>query len=525
MIFVKREKSNVKRKISISAMPVSPFTFDVSLALERIWNETMKNLIEKQTAKSLFLFVSGAFFLFHFVQIPLFTSNADVLVYSLRALHSTPILKFAFLDERYLLGTTPSPNYHLAHSVILWLVYRMVPANLARTIWPSGLISAIAGALAAGLTVLISRQLGFSKRRSLTIAAVAGIIPSIWYHSLIGEVYALQLFAILLFLYYFLKGRQVLSTLAFLFACIVTPLSGLAIAFVFLKGASKKITRRAFFVALAALAVYLAIYYIIDPRFLAKYAFLRHTVCEPLAWRVYKLAQYVFINYNFLLILLLIGLRLLWREQKKLLSGLMLAALPQIVLVIGLPGFLKEYGAFQLPLFWLLAFPTGLALAGLKKMRWGHAAMVGSALITIFVWIIPCQQTGLARLKAGVWLAARVPAKMTIVGDWRSSIGVAIGKYDWGFEEIAGNYVECTHPTEEDLYETKLDSAIIVTYKWPAWRQKLADLSVPGLQIHRYDALKWFSAGTIHSLYENSAVRIYLWRRRGDETGAIVQPF
>ena len=485
----------------------------------------MKNLIEKQSHKSLFWFMSGVFFLFYFVQIPLFTSNADVLVYSCRALHNAPILKFAFLDERYLLGMAPLPNYHLAHSVILWLVYRMVPVNLATTIWPSGLISAIAAALAVGLTVLICRQLGFSKRKALIVATLAGIIPSLWYHSLVGEVYALQLFAILLFLYFFLQGRQILAIAVFLFACLVTPLSGLALVFVFLKGSSKNTMLRVFGVGLAAFVAYMAIYYFIDPGFLAKYAFLRHTVHEPLAWRVYKLAQYVFINYNFLLIFLLLGLRLLWKEQKKLLLGLTLAALPQIVLVTGLPGFLKEYGAFQVPLFWLLAFPAGLAIAKLKHIRWGFAAMVGSALITTFVWIIPCQQTGLARQEAGAWLAARVPAKMVIVGDWRSSVGVAIGKYGWGFEEIAGNYIESTQPTERDLYETKLDSAIIVHYTWPAWRKKLTELSVPGLQIHRYDALEWFTAGTIEPLYENSAVRVYLWRWSGEDTGAVVGRF
>ncbi|MFC1766745.1 hypothetical protein ACFL6U_32305 [Planctomycetota bacterium] len=83
----------------------------------------LQSRVEQIDHRCLFWMLSIVFGVFYAVQIPFHTSNADVLVYSLRSLEPVPITEFAFLDHRYQLGDDPLPNYHLGHTLILWLVY------------------------------------------------------------------------------------------------------------------------------------------------------------------------------------------------------------------------------------------------------------------------------------------------------------------------------------------------------------------------------------------------------------------
>ncbi|MFC1766746.1 hypothetical protein ACFL6U_32310, partial [Planctomycetota bacterium] len=135
-----------------------------------------------------------------------------------------------------------------------------MPVGLAHSIWPAGLVSAISGGFIVGLTYQIWIQLRLQRTQAAAIAVVAGLIPSVWYHNLIGEVYSLQLLATLLCLLFFLRGQLILTTLAFLFANLVTPISGLAFSLFLLAYGQKRWIVRAILVGGGGLAVYLLIF-------------------------------------------------------------------------------------------------------------------------------------------------------------------------------------------------------------------------------------------------------------------------
>ncbi|MCB9247705.1 MAG: hypothetical protein H6613_03800 [Ignavibacteriales bacterium] len=84
--------------------------------------------------------------MFYALQIPYYTSKPDVIVFAIRALADKPILDFAYLPQETLLDGTVLPNYHLGHTLVLWLVYQIVPVSYSSTIWISGFISALSGA-------------------------------------------------------------------------------------------------------------------------------------------------------------------------------------------------------------------------------------------------------------------------------------------------------------------------------------------------------------------------------------------
>ncbi|MCB9247704.1 MAG: DUF2723 domain-containing protein [Ignavibacteriales bacterium] len=91
------------------------------------------------------------------------------------------------------------------------------------------------------LTFFIWRSLNFSIFKSLSIALVVGLIPSFWEQSVIGEVYALQYFFVLLFILAFIKIRLYLPPYFLcMYANLISPLSGLAFGLIFLKRLQSK---------------------------------------------------------------------------------------------------------------------------------------------------------------------------------------------------------------------------------------------------------------------------------------------
>jgi len=460
---------------------------------------------------SLLLFLGFA--LFYILQIPRWTSNADVLVYACRSGVHAPILKYAFLDGRSLLGLVPQANYHLGHTIILWAVYHLMPASLANTIWPAGLVSAVSGAFVVVLTYLIALKLQLARKQALWIAIFAGLIPSLWYHSLIGEVYMLQLFAILLFVYLFLCGKVLLSALAFFFANLVSPLSGLAFSFIFLAGLKKTTIKNGFIVGAVALALFLAVYYLIGSNIM--------TIFRPLEmdrpdrailYRIVMLGAFVVLNINFFLIYLFIGGKKLFKNYRSLAVLLIVGILPQFLLLFASSTLFVELGSFQLPIFWALAFPVGIALAESKKRLYPAIAFVGLLLIVLSVWMLPAQSTGNERYAAGQWLQEVTSSDVKIIGDWGSSIGVTLSYLGWDFEKLSTHYFDRGFPTDEDLQATGEDSLIIVSSKKPVLRELIARLPIPGVAIDRYDPEKSITIGSIKHIYENSALRIYLWK-------------
>jgi len=471
--------------------------------------------IEKYKAKTLFYFLSVTFFAFYLFQIPLWTSNADVLVYSTRSIAKSPILDYAFLDERsrYLLETELLPNYHLLHTIILWMIYQIVPGSLANSIWPSGFISAISGALIVGLTFLIGLRLELEKISAFLIAFIVGFIPSIWYHNLIGEVYALQLFFILFFIYFFLSNNLLLASLGFLLANLVTPVSSLSFSFLFIKHRDKNTILKAFIIGITALLSYLLIYYLININILKIfYSGQNGRYSRGITWLIYTLGRFLLLNFNFFIFYFIIGTLVAWKKHRNLIYGLIIAILPQLFLPFYSSGFLTELGSFQLPLFWILSFPIGLGLAKVKHSKtYITVAVIGLLLITQFIWINPSKQRGKAISDAGLQLKSTIPGEIKIIGHWSSAPGVTLGKYGWDFEKLSSNYIEKRAPTTNELIKIGEKTIIIVKSK----KDKIRDyLSKSGIQIFRmdeYDPLTSIKIGSIRKVFENDPVIIYRW--------------
>ncbi len=222
--------------------------------------------LDKNWKISLVLFVS--FLIFYAIQIPLYTSKPDVLVFALRSMAESPIFDIAYLNSSTYLSCNPMPNYHLGHTLILWVAYHIFPGSITQTIWLSGFISAISGALTVVLTFLIWKKLNLTTKQSLIIALIVGLIPSFWEESIIGEVYALQFLFILLFFYSFLSEKWIWSGFFFLYACLISPLSGLSFSLILLKSKDKETLLKAFWIGLTSLIVYLLIYFSIGSNLL-----------------------------------------------------------------------------------------------------------------------------------------------------------------------------------------------------------------------------------------------------------------
>ncbi len=482
-------------------------------------NEMVPEMINRLKDKILFLGLFAAFLFFYTLQIPWWTSNADVLIYACRSNQPAPILQYAFLDAKSLLGLQPQANYHLGHTLVMWAAYHIAPSGLAHTIWPAGLVSALAGALAVALTLLIALKLNFSKKQSLLIAVFSGFIPSIWYHSLIGEVYALQLASILLFIFFFLHNRLIAATLAFLFANLVSPLSGLAFSFVLLAGISKKNIVRSAVIGAAALGLYLLIFRLIHSDITT--AFRPLELDRPdraILYRVIMLAAFIVLNLQFFLYYLYRGSRTLWANARPVAVVLVLGVLPQLLLLFASSTLFVELGSFQLPIFWALAFPVGVALAEVKKQRYLILSVASLLVLAIGLWFLPAQQQGLARHRAGDWLARHTAPQTKMIGDWGAAVGVALARFDWNFDDISNKYFDRPFPTDQDLLATNEDSLIIIHSKKSDFRRMVARLPIPGVAIEPYDPYSAIQSGSVKKLYENDALTLYLWKSTAAKT-------
>ena len=209
---------------------------------QRMNSSKFQSLIDRSTPKTIFYSLTGVFFLFYVVQIPWKTTIQDVLLYAGSAIADKPLLFTSYHSGG------PSGNIHLLHSVLLWVVYHLMPTNLYDSIWPAGLLSVISGTTAVGLTFLIWYRLGIQKDTAFLVAVIAGLIPSIWHHNLIGEVYSLELCFILLFLYFYVSEKYIFATIAFLCALLTTQLSAFSFTVVLLAPRTKVNLTRAFFI-------------------------------------------------------------------------------------------------------------------------------------------------------------------------------------------------------------------------------------------------------------------------------------
>ncbi len=474
----------------------------------------MINALENINSKNIFIALAISFAIFYGAQVSFFTSRADVLTFASRSAAEKPILDYAFLNDRTLLEQPALPNYHLGHTLILWAVYRIMPLDLDKTVFPAGLVSAISGGLIIGLTFLIWLQLGLSKKKSVIISLVAGLVPSIWFHNTFGEVYALQLLFILLFAYLFLKEKIILSALAFLFANLISPVSALSFSFIFLAGWNKKVFKNAFLTGLISLIVYVLIYVLIGSNLL--------NLLNPLGteiegrsvfYRIGVLFFFIAINFNFFLFYLAKGVSLASKNNSELFKRLMLSIIPQLFLLFLGSTFFIELGSFQIPLFWGFAFFTGYAITEMNvNIRKLALPLLGSVLITIFFWHVPDRLIAIDRHNAGQWIKGK-GLNTKIIGDWNTSVGVILSKEDMDLNFLTNNYYDCPFPKEKDIQMTKEDSLIILACKKNILRQKLAELPVQGLKIEPYNPAEEITTGKTEKIYENNSLVIYYWTK------------
>ncbi len=465
--------------------------------------------------KKISLILFFIFLIFYSVQIPLHTSKPDIIVFAIRALSKTPILNYAYLAPNTLLEGTALPNYHLGHTLILWLVYHLAPTNLANTIWLSGFVSAISGALIVTLTFLIWQSLGIDKKKSLVIAIVTGLIPSIWEESIIGEVYALQLLFILLFLYAFLKDKILLSVFAFTFANLVSPLSALSFGLLLLKPITKENIKKIFIIGSISLLIYSIIYYLIGSNLLDLFSPLsEEQKGRGIPYRAVTLVIFIFINFNFFIFYLYKGIRETFKFEKEKLSRLAIATLPQLILIFLGSTFFIELGSFQLPVFWALAFPLGYYLAKINyKNIYFVSSATGLVILTYVFWIIPNTTIGSAREEAGKWLRANGYENLCLIGAWDPGITVLYGRNGFDLTALNEYYFDEPTPNEEKIEETNMDSILIVNQKKIPLRVLLSKLKIKGLNIKKYNPNKEIHTGEITKLYENDAVQLYKWKK------------
>ncbi|MCW8848778.1 MAG: hypothetical protein OQJ81_02270 [Melioribacteraceae bacterium] len=456
-----------------------------------------------------------AFLIFYSLQIPLHTYKADVLAFAIRSTVNSPIIDFAYLNSHTLLSGEALPNYHLGHTIILWLVYQLVPDSMSYSIGPAGFVSAISAALAVMLTYLIWINLGFDKRKSIFIAITFGLVPSFWEHATIGEVHSLQMLFILLFIYLFLKEKYILSSIAFLIANLITPLAGLAFPFIFLKNFNKRNLIISILIGGSALILYFTIYYLIGANLLLLLNPMGdHQAERGIVYRILTLNVFILLNFGFFTYYFFKGSKELYLQNKYLLSKLIIFSLPQLLLVFVSAGFFIEYGSFQILLFWAMSVPIGYYISTINyKSFYFIFAIIFSIALTYSLWLSPHKTIGASLEEAGNWLSENNYKNICLIGSWNVGINIISSCNNLNMDSLQNYYFDNPYPTDKDLLKTNKDELIIATGKKIALRKILSDTNIPGLVIEEYNPLNDIYSGTITKLYENNFVCLYSWKR------------
>jgi hypothetical protein len=453
------------------------------------------------------------FLVFYTLQIPFYTSKPDVIVFAFRSLAESPILDVAYLNSSTFISGEPLPNYHLGHTLILWIIYQLFPQSLATTIWPSGFVSAISGALIVVLTFLIWKKLGLNNKKAIIISAIAGLIPSFVEESVIGEVYAIQFLFILLFFYTFLIDKWIWSTFFFLYACLISPLSGLAFGLIFINRRDKTTLVRAFAVGVIALTFYIIIYLAIGSNMMKLFApSSQDPIGRGVIYRIIALIFFIVLNFNFLIIYLIKGLKFTYDNEKKNIIPLFMATTPQLLLLFAGSTFFIELGSFQLPLFWALAFPLGIYLSEINyksKLLW--LVIILSMALNHSLWIAPNNVVGSSREEAGIWLKNNGYNSLSIVAPWSVGISILKGRDGSSVDSLNTYYYDKPCPVNEDLLYTKKDKLIIAEAKKMPYRVALSKLDFTGLEINLYDPTEIITIGKTKKIFENQYVLLYEW--------------
>jgi len=476
----------------------------------------MREFVYHDSRLSMLLF--AVFSLIYILQVPELAANADAIVYYLRSQSDFPILDYAFLDGRVKPDSFPLPNYHVGHTIVLWLAYQLSPEGFANGSWLGGCVSALCGGVSVALSFLIWRQLEFSRLVSVCAAVVGGLTPVIWYQSTIGEIYALQLCLSLLFILFFLREQRILSCLAFLSAVLVSPLAGLTFFFLLLAPWNLRNLVHAFILGATSLAAYLTIFYVLDSNILLMFdAIQLNSIERPTGWNSAKFSLVVLANIGLLIVFLMSGCQDLFRHRPAILFALGCAVIPQIGLAFVATQFLRELGCFLLLLFWALSLPIGIGLARTPFKFWKPALAVASSvlLLTLF-WISPNAQLTADRTEAGQWLVSNVAEDTKILGDWNNAVILTTERFGSTQETLTTNLFEAHRPKTRDALMTGEQSLIVVAPKRHAFRQWVAKLPVKSLKLKTYDPAVSIETGKVTQIFENRSLTLHLWTRSSD---------
>lgn len=453
--------------------------------------------------------------LFYVVQIPSTTTNADALTFSIRSLNQFPIIDYAYLESSTLISNSALPNYHLGHTLIMWLFYKIIPNIFDSVLIISGFVSAISAALAVLLTYLIWLKLGFNKRISLIVSLLFALLPSFWEKALIGEIHSLQMLFILLYVYTFLNRKYIYSTAAFLAANLITPLSGLAFGLAYLGGFSKKILYRSIIVGFVSLLLYAIIFYLIGSDFsIILNEAVSHNGNRGLTYRVGILIFFTILNFNVFAPQILFGIKKLYSLKPKLLYILMIVTIPQLLLLFASSSFFIEKGSFQIQLFWGLTLPAGIAISNmkLKSLKFIISSIL-FVLAALVFWFYPHWEMSKSYSDAGTWLKQNEYQNYSIIGPWTVSIPIISKRNGNDIAILNKYYHDFPSPSDIELIKTGKEKLVISDYNKTYLRKKLSSLGIPGLRLNKYDPTKTIKIGNVEKIYKNKFVTLYRWEK------------
>lgn len=451
--------------------------------------------------------------LFYVIQIPSTTTNADALTFSIRSLNQYPIIDYAYLESTTLISNSALPNYHLGHTLIMWLFYKIIPNIFDSVLIISGMVSSVSAAFAVLLTYLIWLKLGFHNRISLIAAVLFALLPSFWEKALLGEIHSLQMLFILLYVYTFLNKKYIYSTAAFLAANLITPLSGLAFGLAYLGGFSKKLFYRSIIIGLVSLLLYTLIFYMIGSDFsIILNETVSHKGNRGLTYRIGILIFFTILNFNVFTPQIISGIKRFYSLKPNLLYVLMIATIPQLLLLFTSSSFFIEKGSFQIPLFWALTLPVGIAISNmnLKSKRF----IISSILFVVaaaVLWFYPHWEMSKSYCEAGAWLKQNKYQNYSIIGPWTVSIPIISERNGNDICVLNKYYYDFPSPSDIELIKTGKEKLVISDYNKTYLRKELSNLGIPGLTLNKYDPTNTIKIGKVEKIYKNKFVTLYLW--------------
>jgi hypothetical protein len=461
--------------------------------------------IEETPSRTLTLLLCLGGLVFLGVQVPWSSSNADVYDYAAYAAQSD----------------WPSRSYHIGHGVVLWMIYHVVPVCLRSTIWPSGFVSAGAIALAMAATFALWRRLGLLKREAGAIAVATLLVPSIWYHGTIGEVYALQLCLCVLFALFFADERLFPAALFFFLALLVSPLSVFAAPLLLLPRGRPRLLKQAAIVGAAAAALYAPVATMIRSSLKVGFSDLGASASAtgPLE-QIGRLGLILVVNLAWCSPWLLLGARRLLALRAAL--ALSATAIVQLAMAVSAKDFLVELGSFQLLLFWVCAVPIGLGLARARSLSSVAGTVAVSALLTSALWLVPNASTGRELEDLAHELHGRFQRPIEFVGPYNETWPTVLSYYGWDYRAATRHFHETEEVSARQLARLGEPEAVLLLRRG-GLRERLAAVFPAWVAAKRPMPEELRGAlGT--KIAANDAVAAYYWHASDSDRRGTLQP-